>query len=92
MNDDIIINYSSAISVILEYLKVGSMHWGNDVTTCHKLQLLICLHFSMAATGINNWEGGVGEGCHFNVASKCFDVAMLYFVAPSPGPLGGSRG
>jgi len=40
----------------------------NEMTslTYSKLELLICLHFPMAATGINK------EGCHFNVSSGPF--------------------
>ena len=48
---------------------------------CCYLESLICLHFLMAATGINK------GACHFDVASSpfkchfgaCFDMAEQYF-------------
>jgi len=44
----------------------------NDVTY-DELELLICLHFLMAASGITK------EGVPFQVAWRCFTVAVQYF-------------
>ena len=44
-----------------------------NINVAREVEIILILHFPMAATRINSGGGGGGGGCHFDVESGTFN-------------------